>query len=149
MVGIWRPGSGWRCHDQKGFSLLELVMVMTIVGIVGVFAGTKWQGDLTLYTKADQMVNDIRRAQALAMTKNGGNYTILRIGSDSYRIQDSLGVPVDPQATVLSGVTIPNFSFTFDTRGDPGPTTRELQLTQEGQSVTIRIIGNTGAVQRL
>ncbi len=133
---------------QRGFSLMELIMVMTIVGIVAVYAGAKWQGDLTLYPKTDQLMNDIRRAQALAMSR-GVNFTILTVGADSYKIQDATGVAVDLQPTVLAGVTITSFAFTFDRMGDPGAVTQSVKLSMDGESVTIQVVGKTGVALKL
>ncbi|MBF0273394.1 MAG: prepilin-type N-terminal cleavage/methylation domain-containing protein [Magnetococcales bacterium] len=133
---------------SRGLTLVELVVVMSIVGIIAVYAGAKWQGDLSFYSKADQLVNDIRRAQALAMGKDG-NYTIRSVAADSYQIQDAAGTAVDPQATVLDRVQIMSFFITFNGRGDPGAVSQDVQLTLEGQTLTIRVYGNTGAVVRL
>lgn len=133
---------------QRGMSLIELLVVMTIVGIMAVYAGAKWQGDLTLYPKADQLMNDIRRAQALAMRQEG-NYTILRVSANSYRIQDASGTAVDPQPSVLTGVEIGAFSVTFNSRGDPGTANTDFQVSMEGESLTIRVVGNTGVAMRL
>ncbi|NGZ07588.1 MAG: type II secretion system protein [Magnetococcales bacterium] len=132
---------------EKGYSLVELVMVMVIVGIIGITAGAKWQGDLSLFAKADQLVNDMRLAQALAMGK--GIYTIRSVTPNSYRIQDANGAAYYPQDPVLEGVTINPFAISFDGRGDPGPLDIDLLLTLEGQTATIRMYGYTGAVRRL
>ncbi|MBF0340942.1 MAG: type II secretion system protein [Magnetococcales bacterium] len=150
MTRAWEmPGGRRDLTSQHGYSLIELVVVMSIVGIIAVYAGAKWQGDLTLYSKADELVNDIREAQALAMTNTPGQYTIRTVASDSYRILDSLAQPVDPQPKVLDGVSISAFAITFNSRGDPGPVTVNIQLAKEGQTVTVRVVGNTGAAQRL
>jgi MSHA pilin protein MshC len=56
----------------KGFTFIELVMVIVLVGIIAVYAGTRL-GDVT-DTKAgafvDKLRADIRYAQNLAMTRN-------------------------------------------------------------------------------
>ncbi|MBF0294811.1 MAG: prepilin-type N-terminal cleavage/methylation domain-containing protein [Magnetococcales bacterium] len=135
-------------RSRSGMTLIELVVVMVVVGILAVYAGAKWQGDLTLYTKADQLLNDIRRAQALAMSKEAG-YTIQTVAVDSYRIVDATGTVVDPQPTVLTDVTITPFAITFNTRGDPGGASVDITLTMAGQSVIDRVVGNTGAALRL
>ncbi|MBF0126097.1 MAG: type II secretion system protein [Magnetococcales bacterium] len=145
MSGL-RPRRGRDVTSQSGVSLVELIVVMTIIGILAVTAGARWQGDLTLYTKADQLINDIRFAQTLAMREEL-NFTILRVAGNAYQVQDSTGTVVRP-TEALSGVTITPFSITFDSRGSPGAATQTIQLTMDGQSVTIRVVGNTGLALR-
>ncbi|MBF0163269.1 MAG: type II secretion system protein [Magnetococcales bacterium] len=151
----WRTKPVFHGMDrQSGVTLIELIMVMVIMGILAVYIGARWQGDLSFPVKVDQLVNDIRRAQALAMSKDG-NYRIENVGSDSYRIVDASGVAVDPQPTQLEHVTFPTFAFTFNGRGAPVngnaevTTNQELQLTSGTEALTIRIIGYTGLAQRL
>lgn len=61
-----------RRMQQKGFTLIELVMVLVLIGIIAVFVAPKL-GDVTS-TKAaalkDKLRADLRYAQNLAMTKN-------------------------------------------------------------------------------
>ncbi len=58
--------------NHKGFTLIELVMVLVLIGIVAVFVAPKL-GEVT-GTKAgsfkDKLRADIRYAQSLAMTQN-------------------------------------------------------------------------------
>ncbi|MBF0213989.1 MAG: type II secretion system protein [Magnetococcales bacterium] len=140
-----RSGGGSDLTSQQGVTLIELIVMMVIVGIIGISAGAKWQGDLSFYSMADQLVNEIRRAQSLAMSKEG-NHTILTTTSNSVRIQDAVGAAVDPVPTTFANVAIVPFSITFDGRGDPGAVNRDVQLTMEGETLTLRVVGNTGAV---
>lgn len=58
--------------NRKGFTIIELIMVIVLIGIIAVFAATRL-GDVT-DTKAgtfvDKLRADIRYAQNLAMTRN-------------------------------------------------------------------------------
>lgn len=56
----------------KGFTLIELVMVIVLIGIIAVFAAPRL-GDITTTNAgafADKLRADIRYAQNLAMTRN-------------------------------------------------------------------------------
>jgi MSHA pilin protein MshC len=58
--------------DGKGFTLIELVMVMVLIGILAAFATSKL-GSMTTANAAafaDKLRADIRYAQDLAMTRN-------------------------------------------------------------------------------
>ena len=58
--------------NSKGFTLIELVMILVLIGIMAVFAAPRL-GTITATNAgafADKLRTDIRYAQNLAMTKN-------------------------------------------------------------------------------
>lgn len=58
--------------DQKGFTLIELVMVIVLIGILAVFVAPRLPSVTTTNAGAfvDKLRADIRYAQNLAMTRN-------------------------------------------------------------------------------
>jgi len=57
--------------NSKGFTLIELVMVLVLIGIIAAFAAPKLGGITSTNASvfADKFRSDIRYAQALAMTQ--------------------------------------------------------------------------------
>lgn len=125
-----------RSFASSGFTLLELVFVLVIVGVIAAVAVPKWSSNAHLGLGAEQLAQDIRYAQALSMSRGGG-YTIVRTASDTYR--------VDGNTTVLEDVSItPLFNILFDKNGLP-PATTTISLSDSGESVTVTVKA-TGAV---
>lgn len=60
---------------QAGFSILELVMVLVLVGIVGAVVVFRWPTGGDLYPMAHQLAMDLRMAQSMAMNR-GGEYRV-------------------------------------------------------------------------
>jgi MSHA pilin protein MshC len=58
--------------NRKGFTIIELVMVIVLIGILAVYAAPKLRSISTMNAGAftDKMLADIRYAQNLAMTRN-------------------------------------------------------------------------------
>jgi MSHA pilin protein MshC len=98
--------------DQKGFTLIELIMVLVLLGIIAVFVAPRL-GDVT-NTKAgslaDKLQADIRYAQNLAMTKN-----------QRYRVYFNTNPPSPAQ-----GYTVVN-----DANGDGWGTTGANEYAQD------------------
>lgn len=55
--------------DCSGFTLIELIVVLTLVGVLSAYAVVRWppSNALILPAQADQFVTDIRHTQMLAM----------------------------------------------------------------------------------
>lgn len=79
---------------RKGFSLLELIIVLVIISLLTICLAFKWSRDsVVLDAQAELLMTDLRYAQNLAMTKHQ-KFSLVKISSSSYQIQDDLRQPV-------------------------------------------------------
>ena len=155
---------------RNGFTLIELVMVLVLIGILAVFAASK-MGNVSLIKASafiDKLQADVRYAQNLAMTR--GKRTRINFTSLSYAVsQDSsaagdcsaFGAAIDPATSAgltitlntgkFAGITItPSMAcLEFDSLGKPyscGAGTCSAVLS--GMTITVIANGATtvGAV---
>lgn len=132
--------------QQRGFSLLELVMVLTLMGILVVLAGPRWPGRVFLHAQATQLAQDMRYTQALAMTQDKA-HTIQWVSADSYGIVDSEGNQIAPYPLVLAGVVIESFSISFnDSTGAPASSYPPVSMSREGETIHVTVTDLTGTV---
>ena len=124
--------SFWQRGRFRGFSLIELVTVLVIVGILAVFAAPRLftVQSITLPAVAAQLLANIRYTQSLAMSQ-GQRYRI-NFTATTYQITDMSGAPIVQPVTAstaaisvspatLSGYNPPltNNYVAFDTKGVP------------------------------
>ena len=152
----------------RGFSLLELVTVLVLVGILAVFAAPNLftTQSITLPATSAQLAASIRYAQSLSMSR-GQRYRINFTGN-TYQITDMLGGTVQPSTpstgtalvsvlpAALSGYNPPltlNY-VAFDTKGVPYTSatavllaTATITLTSGSDTSTITIAPETGRVK--
>lgn len=91
-----------RVLNQRGFSLVELVTVMVLIGILTVTVVPKFVGksDLAEYALRDQIISAFRYAQQRAMYDQSGNCYRLNIDAGGVGPQRN-GIYLDPIGEVL------------------------------------------------
>lgn len=146
-----------------GFTLLEMVMVVIVIGVTAAVVTPKWlENDLDVDAIARQLQNDIRYVQGMAMNR-GQRHRIYFDVAASYRIADNTGAavahPLQPSGSVTfpSGVAIASNGFStgylsFDGRGVPYngaaaiSADTSVQLSKSGVTRTLVVTPQTGYV---
>ena len=85
-------------QHQAGFTLLELVAVILVLGVLAVFAAVRWQAidTYTSTTQADQLARDIRHAQTLAISWGLPLRVSVNAGGTAYSVVCVNGTTVAP-----------------------------------------------------
>jgi MSHA pilin protein MshC len=149
------PEHQWR-DAQTGFTLVELVIVIVVLGIVSAYAVMKGfsPAEMSLPSQAQKMASDIRHAQTLAYT--GGKHLRMTIpGGDSYKVEscivDDNGVVTSCPTTVFSvplqnNVTLAGTAtLDFTTLGQPSGGAANYTLSS-GSDVKVSVAALTGLV---
>lgn len=129
----------------SGFTLIELIVVILIIAIVGLFIGMKTPA-ITLYSLSsvtEQLRRDIRYTQTLAISLNT-NYNII-LSTNSYTISPN---PPNGAYTVTtpSGVTLSPMNISFNSMGAPG-SSATITITASGVGAnTLTISAETGFI---
>lgn len=145
--------------NSKGFTLIELIMVIVLIGIIAVVVSPKL-GDVTdtkAAALADKLRADIRYAQNLAMTTSQRHrvyintapgptpgYAVVNVATGLV-VQDPAGgnLSVVLDAGDYAGITVsPDTTIEFNSLGSP--TTGGTNLTAGGTTITVT--AETGAV---
>ena len=115
---------GMMFSRKEGFSLLELIMVMVIMGIIAAIALPRLEVKaVDLYTVVRQVKADIRFAQESAMSKYRETTITFSSDSNTYNISssginESKELPVRSKAVFDSGNSTA-LTFVFNSSGEP------------------------------
>lgn len=150
-----------RAHASAGFTLIETIIVIVILGIISTYAMPNFStGKLTLDAQARTLASDLQRAQLLATT-TGQAYYFCPF-RDGYVIKNSSTCPTslpDQTSSVTQSVVVtldkqatlsatPATTLSFNSLGQPNAASR-LQLlsapTGSG-SITVTVAAVTGLV---
>ena len=135
---------------QRGFTIVELIIVILLVGILAINVGTRFFSNSSFADRnvADELVEAIRYAQHLAMSRGGGIQIVTTTTSYTVQQTDTTAIP-NPNRTGDYSVTIPgNSSLTAETisfngLGQPD-TTLDTNITIGSGNHVVTIETETG-----
>lgn len=148
-----------RPNPQRGFTLVELVAIIALLGILAFVAVPRFmnQGAVNVSVMAEQLANDIRYTQSLAMTSGQGNR--INLTSATYQITTSSGgavvhpvtgnaAPISLNNVSLSGYNPPltNNYVAFDGKGIPYTDVATSTVLSANATITLSGGGNTRTV---
>ncbi|MDJ0807174.1 MAG: type II secretion system protein [Gammaproteobacteria bacterium] len=144
---------------QAGFTLLELVTIIVLVGVVSTFAALRSGSDFTALGDAEELIQAIRYTQERAMhhTGDGSNYRITLSAAGYSLTPAATSVYRDSLDGVLRGSSInPTGSIQFDGLGLPScsggldcaGSSESIQVSAQGETTSLTLEPYTGFVRR-
>lgn len=155
MNFIWGVGLPVRYpRIGRGFTLVELIIVIVILGILSVYAMTRDSdsAELTLPSQAQRLASDLRYTQSLAFTS--GKRMLFKINSSTTyavcRTTDGTNCSAgnDISVDLQQGVTVSPAPATlsFNTLGEPNQGATYTVLGPGGSTVSVTVAALTGLV---
>jgi type IV pilus assembly protein PilE len=146
-----------RQRMEHGFTLVEVVMVIVIMGVLAAVAFSKFSRDaFDVAAASGELVQAIRYAQDKSMNHSGANNYRIDINTSGYAVTQS-GVAIPHPVTGAASYTrtwsdislAPAATITFDSYGNPialaAPLTITVSKGADSDSVTVENI--TGFVR--
>jgi len=122
--------------DSRGFTIIELIMVVVLIGILAVSVVPKFMDTsaISLQGGAAMAVADIRYTQELAMSTHAPK-TITFTTSETFYTVVSQTMNLPSRVSISSGAT-----FTFNSLGEPtagGGSSVEIQAGSSTKTITV------------
>ncbi len=156
--GIRIPHSSFRT-PQSGFTLIEVVLIMVIVGILAVLLMPRVNFTLTATASAEGAANmvasDIRYVQECAMANRVSKSITFTASQNFYAFPATVpsSSNLDPSGRLPQGVTtLDNLTITFNSLGEPtsipavNPYYVDIRVSAGGTTKTVRTWCFTGKV---
>jgi prepilin-type N-terminal cleavage/methylation domain-containing protein len=129
-------------HARRGFTLIEMMIVISIVGIAAAFAWPKFiqtRQQMAVESAAQRLVQDLGLARTEAIKRNRP-MSLRRIGMDSYQV-DSVPVRVFTDGVRFQGGAPAVVTFVPFGPLTTGPASFELALGNYSKRVEINAAG--------
>lgn len=137
---------------QHGFTLIELVLVMVLVGILAVYAAPRLGSGYDVAAARDELIEALRYAQQQSTSNTGAASFSDALTADGFSVQQG-GVTVNDPAggaysrqwsdiTLVPAGTV----ITFGSRGDTANSVT-MTLTGGSDSATVLVEAQTGYVR--
>jgi len=122
--------------DSRGFTIIELIMVVVLIGILAVSIVPKFMDTsaISLQGGAAMVVADIRYTQELAMSTHAPK-TITFSTDDTFYTVNSQTMNLPSRVSISNGV-----SFTFNSLGEPtagGGSSVEIEAGSSTKTITV------------
>lgn len=111
----------------RGFTLVELIVVLLIVGILAVYAMPRFLGPdaSEAITARDTILMAARRAQQLAMNQGSGAGVQLATDNTAHEVRISYtdGTPQQMRYSLPAGIAVGTVTVSYDALGNATPVT--------------------------
>jgi prepilin-type N-terminal cleavage/methylation domain-containing protein len=143
----WIPYDSVR--SPKGFTLLELIMTLIILGIIlamAVPSFLQWRKNLAYRTTAREVVAALREARSRAITDNQPHQVIFDSVNKQYRLADyTTWTSLTPDVSLYTGPTTTPYVVQYNPNGTSSGGTINVQ-DLEGTQRFLIVVNSTGRV---